>query len=66
MHLTWPDVYSNICSTSIENDGEKVETCSNTAYGVVTVTEEHEYEMIKLQQTPGQTHIGVSTSDPPH
>ena len=40
-------------SVSDDNDGEKLETSSNTAYGVdgvVTASQEPEYEVIELQR----------------
>ena len=37
-------------STSDDKDGENLETSSNTAYGVVTASQEPEYEVIELQR----------------
>ena len=38
-------------SVSDDNDGGKLETSSNTAYGVVTASQEPEYEVIELQRS---------------
>ena len=35
---------------SVSDDGGKLETSSNTAYGVVTASQEPEYEVIELQR----------------
>ena len=37
--------------TSTEGEHKMVVTSSNAAYGVVSVREEHEYEVIGMQQT---------------
>ena len=40
--------------TSTEGEHKMVGTSSNEAYGVVSVGEEHEYDVIGLQQIPTQ------------
>ena len=40
--------------TSTEGEHKMVVTSSNEAYGVVSIGEEHEYDVIGLQQTPTQ------------
>ena len=41
--------------TSTEDEHKMVVTSSNEAYGVVSVREEHEYDVIGLQQTHSST-----------
>ena len=40
--------------TSSKGEHKMVVTSSNEAYGVVSIKEEHEYDVIGLQQTPAQ------------
>ena len=45
---------------STEYDHDKVVTTSNSAYGVVSASEDHEYDVIGLQET--HTHHISTTS----
>ena len=45
--------------TSTEGEHKAVVTSSNEAYGVVSMGEEHEYDVMGLQQTPSQDTSAV-------
>ena len=57
-------IFAYNCSTCVESGSGKVKVCSNTAYGVVSVAAEPEYEMIGLQQR--NTLRDHSTTGPSH